>query len=70
MGLVQAYAIYLYGKKRGKEVYREACKYAEIQARESEARLAAASRASRACSLCGHRYAQHSDSGACPSYDE
>lgn len=70
MGLIKAYAIYKYGRLKGELAYREACQYAEISLREKAARSDASALATKICSICSHRYEQHSDSGQCPTYDD
>jgi hypothetical protein len=70
MGLLKAYAIYQYGKKKGTRKYEEAVLAAKIEVRQEAYKKAVEDQMREKCLMCGHKYMQHDDNGCCPVYPE
>jgi hypothetical protein len=68
MGLIKAWAIYSYGKKKGTRIYEDAVVRARTEVREELHRQASEDRKREKCSLCGYKYMQHDENGSCPTY--
>jgi hypothetical protein len=68
MGLLKTYAIYKYGRKKGIQVYEDATILANTKRKEAEKQRELEDEMRKKCSMCGHKYMQHSEEGSCPTY--